>query len=337
MNTGLIFFAVTMSICLAGSASSKSAGETPSRPLTKLTNIENAYPDWSPDGKRIVFQSNRSGKFQIYVMNADGTNVVRLTANESVDVGPHFSPDGSKIVFCSDRAGSRDIYVMNADGSDQKRLTQFGADTAHPNWSPDGWRIIFCSNKDTPDRKLDWWDQFHDIFTMRSDGSDLKRITDDHTVCTFPAYSPDGKKIAFRKVIKSPGFYDDDKLTLASTDSEVFVMDADGKNERDLTNSAAYDGWPAWSPDGKEIAFGSNRGIVTQLYVMDADGKNVTRLRNDRETDEDTRPQWSRDGKKIAFTRMRNGTMDIYVLDLAAPGGAERKSALLSTSVAVSA
>jgi TolB protein len=284
--------------------------------IRKLTNIENAYPDWSPDGSKLAFQSNRTGKFQIYVMNADGTNVVRLTNNAGVDVGPHFSPDGSKIVFSSERDGSPEIYVMNADGSKQTRLTKLNVDTSHPSWSPDGTRIIFCSNKDTPDRGLDWWDQYHDIYTMRADGSDIRRVTDFHTVCTFPVYSPDGSKIAFRKVIKTPGFYDDPSLTLSGTNSEVFVMNADGTNEQNLSKSAAYDGWPAWSPDGKKIVFGSNRAMVTQLYIVNVDGSHLARLLNDRETDEDTRPAWSHDGKKIAFTRMRNGTMDIYVVDV---------------------
>jgi Tol biopolymer transport system component len=150
---------------------------------------------------------------------------------------------------------------------------------------------------------------------MRADGSDLKRLTDLHTVATFPVSSPDGKKIAFRKVIKQPGFYDDSNLTQADTDSEVFIMNANGSGEMNLSKSAAYDGWPAWSPDSSRIAFGSNRRGVTQVYIASADGSELMRLVNDRETDEDTRPAWSRDGKKIAFTRTRNGTMDIYIVD----------------------
>jgi len=287
-----------------------------SQPLKKLTNIENAYPDWSPDGSKLVFQSNRTGVFQIYVMNADGSNVVRLTNSAGADAGPHFSPDGSKIVFSSERDGQPEVYVMNADGSQQTRLTNFHVDTSHPSWSPDGTKIIFCSNKNTPNLKADWWDQYHDIYTMRADGSDVKRITDSRTVCTFPVWSPDGKRMAYRKVIKTPGFYDDKNLTLANTNSEVFVSNIDGTGEMNLSKSAAYDGWPAWSPDGSKIAFGSNRAGVTQLYLISADGSHLIRLVNDRETDEDTRPAWSRDGTKIAFTRMRNGTMDIYVLNV---------------------
>ena len=284
--------------------------------LKKLTNIENAYPDWSPDGSKLVFQSNRTGNSQIYVMNDAGSHVMRLSNNSGNDAGPHFSPDGSKIVFDSDRDGNSEIYVMNADGTGERRLTSNPADDGHPNWAPDGARIIFNSSRETPNPKADWWDQYHDLYSMKVDGTDVRKITNCRTVCTFGSYSPDGKRIAYRKVINAPGFYDDKNLTLANTDSEVFIANSDGSNELDLSKSAAYDAWPSWSPDGAKILFGSNRAGITQVYVVNVDGSHLSRLIDDRETDEDTRARWSRDGSKIAFTRMRNGTMDIYVLEV---------------------
>lgn len=281
----------------------------------KITHVENAYPDWSPDGRRIAFQSDRGGVSRIYTMNAaDGTDVKMLTHGPGADAGPHFSPDGTRIVYASEIEQRVEIYVVRANGGEPVRLTNFGADTSHPSWSPDGARILFCSNKDTPDRTIDWWDQHHEIYSMRADGSDVRRITDFRTVTTFPVYSPDGSHIAFRKVIRTPGFYDDKNLTLAETNSEVFVMKSDGSAESNVSNSAAYDGWPAWSPDGKRVVFGSNRGMVTQLYVVDADGSHLTRLFDEHQTEEDTRPDWSADGSKIAFTRLREGNIDIYVM-----------------------
>lgn len=284
--------------------------------LKKLTNIENAYPDWSPDGSKLVFQSNRTGNSQIYVMNADGSNVVRLTNSQGNDAGPHFSPDGSKIVFDSDRDGNSEIYVMKADGTGETRLTNNPADDGHPNWAPDGARIIFDSSRETPNPKADWWDQYHDLYSMRVDGADVRKITNCRTVCTFGSWSPDGKRVAYRKVINTPGFYDDKNLTLSNVNSEVFIANSDGSNELNLSKSAAYDAWPSWSPDGAKVLFGSNRASVTQVYMVNIDGSNLTRLTEDRETDEDTRARWSPDGTKIAFTRMRNGTMDIYVQEV---------------------
>lgn len=282
----------------------------------KLTNIENAYPDWSPDGTRLVFQSNRTGSSQIYVMNSDGSNVLRLTTHSANDAGPHFSPDGSKITFDSDRDGNSEVYIMNSDGTGQTRLTTNPMDDGHPNWSLDGSRIIFDSSRDTPNPKADWWDQYHDLYSMKVDGTDLRKITNCQTVCTYGSWSPDGKRIAYRKVINTPGFYDDKNLTLSTTNSEVFIANSDGSNELNLSKSAAYDAWPSWSPDGSKILFGSNRAAVTQVYVVNVDGSHLTRLIDERETDEDTRARWSRDASKIVFTRMRKGTMDIYVLEV---------------------
>ncbi len=284
--------------------------------LKKITNIENAYPDWSPDGSRLVFQSNRTGNSQIYVMNQDGSHVIRLTNNSGNDAGPHFSPDGSKITFDSDRDGNSEIYVMNSDGTGQVRLTNNPMDDGHPNWSPDGTRIIFDSSRETPDPKADWWNQYHDLYSMKVDGTDVRRITNCRTVCTYGSWSPDGKRIAYRKVISTPGFYDDRNLTLSDTNSEVFIANSDGSGEMNLSKSAAYDAWPSWSPDGSRIAFGSNRAGITQIYLVNVDGSHLNRLIDERETDEDTRARWSRDGSKIAFTRMRDGTMDIYVLEI---------------------
>ena len=85
--------------------------------------INNSHPSWSPDGKQIVFHSDRDGNQEIYLMNADGSNIRRLTNNPSIDRGPFWSPDGKKIGFHSDRTGDLDIYTMNVDGSNQTNLT----------------------------------------------------------------------------------------------------------------------------------------------------------------------------------------------------------------------
>ena len=268
-------------------------------PAHRLTNVKDAYPMLSPDGSRVLFESDRTGNWEIYTMRPDGTDLVRLTTNTAPDVTPIWSPDGKRIVFASERdAGDSEIYVMNADGSDQRRLTRQPGDDSHPHWSSDGARIVFNSARSTPDLSVDWSKQHIEIFTMAADGSDVRQITRFKTVSTYPQFSPDGKKIAFRRRLDEPAF--EWNLSASPSNSEVFVMNADGSNPIDLSKSAAYDGWPAWSPDGATVVFSSNRAgpaNIGQLYAVDVDGGNLRKLTDGPGSF--VQPSFSRDGKRI--------------------------------------
>ena len=265
----------------------------------RLTNVIDSYPVLSPDGSKIVFESNRTGSAEVYVMNADGKSPAdQLTNNKQGNHGPVWSPDGTSILFNSDRDQQWEVYVINADGSGEKRLTNQPGDDGHAHWSPDGKRIIFNSARTTPDLKADWGKQFHEVFTMNADGSDVKQITRAKTVSTYPSFSPDGKRICFRRVVDEPGYIWD--LTHSPRNSEVFVMNADGTNPVNITKNAAYDGWPAWSPDGRKILFSSNRAgpaNIGQLYVVNPDGSGVQQITDGPGSF--VQASWSRDGKKI--------------------------------------
>jgi TolB protein len=268
-------------------------------PPHRVTNVKDAYPMLSPDGARVLFQSDRTGDWEIYTMKLDGSDLVRLTSSPGADATPIWSPDGRRIVFASERdAGDTEIYVMNADGSGQRRLTRQPGDDSHPHWSPDGRRIVFNSARATPDLSADWSKQHIEIFTMAADGSDVRQITRFKTVSTYPQFSPDGKRIAFRRVTDEPGMQWD--LTLGARNSEIFVMNADGSSAVNVSKSAAYDGWPAWSPDGATIVFSSNRAgpaNIGQLYAVDVDGGNLRKLTDGPGAF--VQPSWSRDGKRI--------------------------------------
>lgn len=268
-------------------------------PAHRVTNVKDAYPMLSPDGSRLLFESDRTGNWEIYTMRPDGTDLVRLTDNPAPDVTPIWSPDGKRIVFASERdAGDSEIYVMNADGSGQRRLTRQPGDDSHPHWSPDGARIVFNSARTTPDLTADWAKQHIEIFTMAADGSDVRQVTRFRTVSTYPQFSPDGNKIAFRRTLDEPAFQWD--LTMSARNSEVFVMNADGSNPVNVSKSASYDGWPAWSPDGATIVFSSNRAgpaNIGQLYAVDPDGGNLRKLTDGPGSF--VQPSWSRNGKLI--------------------------------------
>jgi TolB protein len=244
-----------------------------------ITQVVDAYPMLSPDGSKIVFSSNRTGSYQIYTCSADGSHIIQLTDTEGSNSTPVWSPQGDKIVFASERDNDSEIYIMNADGTNQIRLTQQPGDDSHPRFSPDGKRIIFNSPRTTPDLSVPWLEQFTEIFTMDPDGNNVTQLTSFKSVCTYPGFSPDGSKIVFRRITRDPGL--NWSLEPMDANSEIFVMNSDGSNPVNISNSDAYDGWPCWMADNQTILFTSNRGGLKnqgQLYTVKLDGSHLSRV-----------------------------------------------------------
>ncbi len=254
---------------------------------------------WSPDGKKIAFQSTRDGNQEIYVMNADGSNPTRLTNNSAKDTHAVWSPDGKKIAFYSERDGNDEIYVMNADGSQQTRLTKNSVPDSFPDWSPDGKQLVFTR-----------YDGNSQIYVMKADGSQQTRLTTTNTPGGdgSPAWSPDGQKIAFSS------FRNEKSEAYRDGNGDIYVMNADGSEQTQLTNNLADDASPFWSPDGKRIAFISSRDkSYHQIYVMNADGSQQTGLTNNEW--ESLHPAWSPDSKHLAYTHSSQSN-EIYRINV---------------------
>ena len=246
--------------------------------VTRLTNSLglDTNGSLSPDGKRVVFESERDGPGgKIYVMNADGTGVTRLTDAPGHDRRPVWSKDGKRIAFESTRDGTNpligdgadyEIYVMNADGTSVTRLTYRPGFDGTPSWSADGKQIAFISDRANAEK--------NDVYIMNADGSRVTRVTYlDWPLFMSVAWSPGGKQLAF-------------------STSQVFVVNADGTQLTQLTWGEALNGEPSWSSDAKQIAFMSYRDGNAEIYTMNADGTGVTRLTNSLATD--FFPAWGR-------------------------------------------
>jgi putative hemolysin/dipeptidyl aminopeptidase/acylaminoacyl peptidase len=195
--------------------------------LSSVPDSDEGFPDWSPDGQQIVFTSRRDGNNEIYVMDAAGTNPVRLTDSAGDDFAPRWSPDGTQIVFVSDRdqtPGVYDLYRMNADGSNILRLTNDTAIDYAPDWSPDGARIAYRTHENGP----------ADIYVMNVDGTGRVNLSNNPAEDWAPSWSPDGSLILFQ--------------TNRDGNWEIYQMAADGSQQINLTNNPADDQLPFWRP-----------------------------------------------------------------------------------------
>ncbi len=290
------------------------AEDFPLKRVPLLTYVVDYEAAWSPDGRRIVLISNRHRGMKVHILDTsdagNGSDMRQITTGPDEDDSPAWSPDGQKIAFVSVHEGASHIFVMNADGTAIHQITAGAGQNIHPMWSPDSSRILFntthfaeaeqARDKNSTDAKRiigEKTDDYMDLATVRPDGTDLRRITGGGGY-TYASFSPDGMSILHRRQ--------------RGEVSQIFLMNADGSGDQNLSGAEAVDGWPGWSPDGKRIVFSRHGQNGSQIFVMNRDGSGVRQLTD--AAGEFTNPRWSPDGKKILCGR-RLGGINLVVFD----------------------
>jgi Tol biopolymer transport system component len=307
--------------------------------LTQLTfGGENAEAYFSFDGARLIFQSTRDGRQcdQIYSMKIDGTDLRLVSTGKGRTTCAYYYPDGRSILYASTHDGgpdcppkpsfakgyvwpvydTYDIYRAEADGSNLRPLTRTAGYDAEATIGHDG-RIVFTSVRDGD----------MEIYSMNGDGSDVRRLTNRPGPDGGPFFSPDGSLIVFRGHPLTPGPELDDYRSLLKeavwrpTKLEIYVMNRDGGNLRQVTSNGAANFAPYFHPDGKRIIFASNMQDPKQrdfdLYLVNLDGSGLERITyNDTF---DSFPMFSPDGRKLVFASNRHqkveGETNIFIAD----------------------
>ena len=275
-------------------------------------------PNFSPDGKQLVFARRVGTKMRLFLADLESAAVAeraakgpiklikerRLTDNlagtgRKEEYDAVWSPDGSRLAFTYNRKpGALDVFMIASNGSALVPFAVAQGKVTHqqqPTWSPDGRRIAFTST----------YDGNHEIYVVNvpingsDDGGKAVRLTSDLSLDVHPSWSPDGRRIVF--------------ATSRWGDLELAIMDADGSNLKRLTRSPRLDDYPVFSPDGRRIAFTSNRDRNLEIYVMNADGSEPRNLTRNAAIDQF--PAWrSPLGETISFVSNRDGGFDIYLL-----------------------
>ncbi len=344
--TGAVFFAAALFLAACGTDSEPHAagedaaqealqatdhaqpGETHLRNVRQLTSGgENAEAYWAFDGSALIYQARKPGAGcdQIYVMDNLETGESRMVSTgDGRTTCSYFYPSGDQILYSSTHLAdpacppvpdfsqgyvwpiykSYDIFAADADGSNLRRLTETDGYDAEATFSPVGDRIVFTSMRDGD----------LELYSMAPDGSDVQRLTNRIGYDGGAFYSPDGSQIVWRAHYPEPGPEQDDYLRLLEQgllrpgELDIYVMDADGSNVRQVTHLGGANFAPYWHPDGKRILFSSNHedpnGREFEIYMIGADGTGLTRITHSEAFD--GFPVFSPDGRYLAFGSNRN-------------------------------
>jgi len=255
-----------------------------------------------PGDGLIVFQSDRGGQSDIWIMEADGSNQRNLTNDKAEDLFPSWSRDGKKIAWTrGGRTPAGEIWIMNLDGSGKTRVTSNGFADYNATWSPDNSELIFQSPR-IGGRS--------DLFAIRVDGTGERQLTNNPASDIGPDWSPDGSRVLFAS--NRTGHY------------AIYTMNPDGSDVRQLTEDFREAAIGGWSPDGTRILFGDGFCDTcgeSDLFVMNPDGTGIVQVTDSPENE--LSKSWSRDGSRcvadfanLSPSEKHLGKGDVAIVDI---------------------
>lgn len=245
-----------------------------------------------PFDSAIAFLSTRGGRFKdVYVMDANGDDVRRVTNDNTLNLSPSWAPDARALVLTSYLNGNPDLFSIVLPGGRLTKLSSLRGLNLGGRWSPDGRRIAVTIE----------YDGNPEIALLNPDGSLLRRLTDHWAVDVSPSWSPDGQQIAF--------------CSDRSGAPQIYIMDANGGGVRRVSTAGSYNTSPSWAPKGDRIAYASRVGGHFQIFTVKTDGSDVHQVTNGAGSNED--PSWSPDGHYLVFSSTRRGPSKLYLADAA--------------------
>jgi TolB protein len=244
---------------------------------------------------RIVFSRGTGDRRDLYAVDYDGENLLRLTANRTLNLCPAWKPDGSEIAFTSYDRGEQGLYSLaTATGQVRLIIRQEGLNLG-ANWHPEGHEmLVSLSRAGDPE-----------IYRISPEGEVLRRLTAMRSIEISPCWDPAGRDLVF--------------TSDRTGTPQLYIVDGDGAGRRRLTFEGRYNDSADWSPDGERIVYATREGDVTQLVLIRATGEDRRLLTDERWRNcED--PSWAPDGRHVVFASDRNGTFKLYVMDVVEGG-----------------
>ncbi len=240
-------------------------------------------------GSKVTFVSDQTGKKELYIMDIDGSDIMRITNHRTAVVSPVWSPDGTKLLFTSYLGRNPDTYLYDFSAGRMTPVSRRDGLNISGDFSPDGRSILLTlSYEGNPE-----------IYIMDLESKKLKRLTNYWGIDVSPSFSPDGERIAF--------------VSDRAGTPQIYVMNSDGSNVRRVTYEGKYNASPRWSPDGRKIAFSgiSSDNINFKIFIMNPDGSELIQITDGAGSDES--PSWSPDSRYILFSSTREGNSELYI------------------------